>query len=355
LAAFLWVYDHLTKTPSSGVVEVVEGTIHPFVTAHPTADLPVDMVVDSTVGVARTWLVGYGSGVYLVRSRAIGELFFYPGDGSSTIDLTPLVRAHYTDRFNEVSVDAQRRLLYVGAINTPSIGVFHIASAGASLTYVRTVRLPTGVALRWRIQHGSDGWLGIGYLTDALVYSLKENASGDLTVVRKLGDTLYPEIQAPLVAGEISASRVVMAPNGKRLAQAFLYSSRIHIYSPDGTLQRMVAGPVDVRLNIKRLYDHRDNQEKPSPTAETRFAYLDVAADNDRIIALFSGRRQGSYEAAAAASGDELHVFSWAGELTVVVRLTQDAMAIAIAPDSGLLWVRSADGRLLRLKRLRAC
>jgi len=230
--------------------------------------------------------------------------------------------------------------------------MFRIMHGGRALEYERTVRLPPDVDLRWRIQSGQDGWLGVGYLVDALVYSLREEGPGTLSVVRKLGQTLYPDIRAPLVAGEISESAVALSPDGERFAQAFMYNSRVHTYRSDGTLERRIAGPVDVRLEISRLYDHRDNQEKTSRTNETKLAYLDVAADNTRIAALFAGRRYASFEGKGALSGNEVHVFSWTGECLDVVRLSEDVMAIAIEPTDGSLWGSAPDGRVLRFQAL---
>jgi hypothetical protein len=351
LAAVLWGYERVATPRPDNSVEVIDGEVEPSVGATPTMDLAVETTVDGSVNDSRTWLAGHGSGVYVLRAIGSGQLHFYSASNSSPIDLTPIVREHYPERFNTLSVDNQLNRIYVGGIHTPEVGVFRILQNGRSLEHDRSVRLTPDARLSWRVERGPDGWLGAGFLGDALIYSLREDATGDLAVVRRLGQPVYPDIRAPLVAGLLSSSRVALSPRGDRFAQAFLLASRLHIHLSDGRVDRMIAGPAAVRVELRRMFDHRDRQEKAAVTGNTKYAYIDVAADSDRIVALFSGRGEKAFGVGEASVGNELHVFSWTGELLHVARLARDIRALAIEPDHGFVWASTNDGQIVRFQQ----
>lgn len=70
---------------------------------------------------------------------------------------------------------------------------------------------------------------------------------------------------------------------------------------------------------------------------DTRWSYLDVAADEQHVYALFSGRSTREF-GDAAYGANTVHVFSWRGELVRAIVLGEDVYRIALDRDSGVLF-----------------
>ena len=70
---------------------------------------------------------------------------------------------------------------------------------------------------------------------------------------------------------------------------------------------------------------------------DMRYGYVNAAATDHLVLALFSGRVLESYKS-RAAFGNQVLVFDWDGRLRSVLRLKSDAIAIAVTPDGDRLY-----------------
>jgi len=120
------------------------------------------------------------------------------------------------------------------------------------------------------------------------------------------------------------------------VALATRHADRIEIYRPDGELVRRVRGPLgfDPRFTV-------GSGEGGKPILQTgddlRFGYVDVAATDDRIFALFSGRTRGDH-GPEAVFGRHVHVYDWSGRLLEVIELDADLLALTVDVDGGTLY-----------------
>lgn len=173
-------------------------------------------------------------------------------------------------------------------------------------------------------------WLGsqvvaTGRDTVFRFYELDENA---VAAVDEVGDLLFSGVPPGL---SVSLNRMTKSvhPEEPRIAVAFQLSDRLHIYDGSGNLLRAIAGPVDVKLEFDVLRGFTDaGGYRFGISQQTRFSYLDVDSDSDRIVALFAGR---SYaDGVDSLAGDELHVFRWDGTFVGAWRLPETVVSIRL-------------------------
>lgn len=162
-------------------------------------------------------------------------------------------------------------------------------------------------------------------------------AQGTATALaRAAGHTPFPRV-VPEVAMHLNRSALAASPDRSRIAQAFLYTSRLQFYGRDGRILRAVAGPEEVTPEYRVVDDPREKMSRFLRSDATRFSYIDVTATDERVYALFSGRSRGEYEEEAYAA-TQLHVFDWEGTLVGVWTLDQDVRRITVDPVSGALY-----------------
>jgi hypothetical protein len=187
--------------------------------------------------------------------------------------------------------------------------------------------------------------VGAGMMSDALLvrYSVT-----DPTQIDRVGHALFPEIAAPKLSSYLNRNSIAANPSDGRIVQAFLLSSRLHLYSPNGyVLRRSVAGPIDVRLSYASAYEPAVRSDRFVSEDQTRLCFLSVAASSDYIYALFDGRARGPFRR-HAAFGTQLMMFDWDGEYLGCWRLSVPVHAIAIAGATPRVWGIS-DGPEARL------
>jgi hypothetical protein len=186
--------------------------------------------------------------------------------------------------------------------------------------------------LRDRIPLFQMAWLGNdmivanGMFSDEILRFYKADASSQtLEYLHAGGQVLHPR-EEPTVARELSRNMMAADPTVGRVVTAFMYANRIHIYDTSGKLLHVTGGPEEVvpKYSVAGLRFVRDQ------AGGFRMAYVDVAATRERVYALFSG--QGPPNVAAA---DEVHVFTWQGDLVAVLGLDQlvNWMAVNEAGD----------------------
>lgn len=144
-----------------------------------------------------------------------------------------------------------------------------------------------------------------------------------------------PERIPPSVLQQVYQGRMKARPDRQLLAIGTRYAGFIEIYGADGTLARRVSGPLSVGLR----FQVQETAHGPVMASgeDLRFGYIDVAATQDRIYALFSGRTRAGFPG-RANYGEYVHVFNWEGEFLEALHLDADVLAITVDEQEGALY-----------------
>lgn len=157
-----------------------------------------------------------------------------------------------------------------------------------------------------------------------------------LRVSSAAGQALFSG-KPPEVSIHLNRNSLAADPERGRLVLAFLYVSRLHVYGRDGRQHLAVAGPEEVELTYDLVSDPREGILRLLANDRTRLAYLDVAANERAIFALYSGRDRKTY-GATAKFGNQIHVFSWQGQHLATARAEEDLFRIALGAEGGSLY-----------------
>lgn len=124
--------------------------------------------------------------------------------------------------------------------------------------------------------------------------------------------------------------RFAAHPNGRLIVAAARHAGRIDIVDAEGVARVSAAAPVP----FEPSFDVRGAAGWPMAvfTDESRLGYIDVAATEGYIFALFSGRTAADFQGRSAYARD-VHVFDWNGRLVEILRLDRDVAAIEV--DAG--------------------
>lgn len=122
-------------------------------------------------------------------------------------------------------------------------------------------------------------------------------------------------------------------PSGTRIAVVTNRASQLEIYDSDGELLSRTDGPFpfgpDYRVGRQGDYERGIRH---------REGYPSVAATEDRIYALFSGRAEAHFRGWSLSHGEFVHVFNWSGELKSVFKLDREVLRIALDNDASTLF-----------------
>lgn len=133
---------------------------------------------------------------------------------------------------------------------------------------------------------------------------------------------------------------IAVHPSRELFVAAKRHTSEIEILDFDGKLKVLVKTPFDFRSSVN--ITSTGQGYGLSWDSSWRQGYIDVAATEDRIFALFSGRTLGRY-GTDAAYGEYVHVFDWEGELHRILRLDMDAFALAVEKNNSVFYTVSYD------------
>lgn len=117
------------------------------------------------------------------------------------------------------------------------------------------------------------------------------------------------------------------APSRGLLALATRHADRLEIYHADGRPVAVVQGP-DAFDPVYEM-ETRGGSAFMSTGDDLRFGYLDVAATDREVFALYSGRTRSDHPG-RANYGDRVHVYDWSGRLLRVLLLDHSAIGIAV-------------------------
>jgi hypothetical protein len=138
----------------------------------------------------------------------------------------------------------------------------------------------------------------------------------------------------PMVRQYMFQATAAARPDHSLLAVASRFASRLEIYTSDGSLVTTGRSPAQVAPDAQRVVEQGEFRE----TDETRFGYVDVAASDDFVFALYSGRSAADFEGREFFS-QQVHVFEWDGEYRGAVQLEVDATSLAVDKNSQTLYV----------------
>jgi len=139
----------------------------------------------------------------------------------------------------------------------------------------------------------------------------------------------------PTVLQQAWVGKLAVRPDKRRMAIVTQYADQVELYGEDGERIGTVRGPFgfDPRFTVADLQGFKTMSSDES----MRHGYVDVAATQDRIYGLFSGRTREAF-VGDASFGRHVHVYDWRGELLQVLKLDRDLISIALSPGGRRLY-----------------
>lgn len=173
----------------------------------------------------------------------------------------------------------------------------------------------------------SPTWIGDSIVSPGYFYE------GRLAVFTRSGrfvhfaGTLpFKDGEPPTVTQEAYQARMRADPAQSRFVLAVRQAARLEFFRRDGTLLAL--------SHEERPFDpvyrttYYNGEPKCMMDSSARYGYLDVVANPDYVIGLFSGRTDA--ETRGIPDGKELRVFTWGGRLVQTLLLPANATAIAM-------------------------
>jgi hypothetical protein len=159
--------------------------------------------------------------------------------------------------------------------------------------------------------------------------------------LRTTGALPPPETGAPpRVVQHAYTGTLAVRPDGARMAVGTRHADRLEIYDAAGTLLHLVRGP----RPFEPVFQVAVAQGQPYMASgdELRFGYVDVAATDRAVYALYSGRTRGGAPG-VASFGRAVHVYGWDGRLRRTLALDADVLGIAVDEEARRLYATRHD------------
>ncbi|MCD8042229.1 MAG: TolB-like 6-bladed beta-propeller domain-containing protein, partial [Tannerellaceae bacterium] len=133
------------------------------------------------------------------------------------------------------------------------------------------------------------------------------------------------------VKGMASLSAMVKSLKENKIATSTLYGGHIGIYELD--VQELTCRTISETNLFSPQFSTQDYEGTPnfSPTPDTRWGYLSIAADENYIYALYSGKLQRRDE--EFDTGSIIHVFDWEGKPAYEIKLDKPAYCLDVYQD----------------------
>lgn len=184
-----------------------------------------------------------------------------------------------------------------------------------------------------------DGFVSAGFFSDGRLGRF--DAKGKLIeTVGEVPETTVGDFPA-VVRQQAYQPKLRPNPSRTMLVLATRHSDQLELYRIDGTPIRRVYGPFRFEPTSFDM-GQRGEWIGMVPGTDLRFGYVGVAATDDRIYALFSGRTNGAFER-EAPYGEYVHVYDWDGEFHGVLKLDRASLSIAVDPDGEELYATTED------------
>lgn len=302
------------------------------------AILELSNVFAANVAVNGSWLLMAS----LLNDKPIVALDIPSG---KVYDLSQKLRGKIGSSYTFLASGGRSGTFLLSSVKDVPILELSLGDLATTLGDVVVRRIPRGPDWEYSVEMRDGQWLSTtawhhGYVSTGKV------VDGRLVQTADVGQSIFSDVVAPNVRLMLNRSRVAVAPNRERLAQAYLMSCRIQIVSADGTLERQVAGPIDLKLEYDVYMDKADSQEKMAPKSSMKFCYTGIAASGAGIIALFAGNSFKEFQN-NMSYGKQLHLTSWDGRPQGVWELDDYVQSIAVSADGDRLWAISPGRKAL--------
>lgn len=127
---------------------------------------------------------------------------------------------------------------------------------------------------------------------------------------RPFGPPLVPGLP-PSLAQHLNMSALAVSPSRSLVAVALRWSDRIYVFrAASMQLERAIAGPSVTKMEFD--VTPLRNQQVLAFNDDTAYSYVDIAASDSFIFALYSGRSMRDART-DFGSGAEIHAFTWDG------------------------------------------
>ena len=197
--------------------------------------------------------------------------------------------------------------------------------AGPAASVGRLISLQAPAVLTGPVWVDSTTLVSLGFFARGRVAFL----SADGVLRHVVGELPAVSTTAPPeVAQQVNQATLALHPDRSLMVAATRHASNIEIYSADGSLIGIFPGP----LTVEPRFAVQVARGRPTMATglDLRFGYIDVAATEDHIYALFSGRTREGFPGSANFARF-VHVFDWSGNFQYALEL--DATVLTIAVD----------------------
>ncbi|TVR13300.1 MAG: hypothetical protein EA391_14345 [Balneolaceae bacterium] len=135
----------------------------------------------------------------------------------------------------------------------------------------------------------------------------------------------------------------VYSESSQKLVLFNRYANRAELYDLHGNLLTYHESPTHGKPKAEYVNDEFVFSD------DAIVSYISVAADNDRIFALYSGK---SYNSETSGEGNLVHVFDWDLNLVTILELDHDSISITVDEKSGLYSIQNSADVAIRFAQL---
>jgi hypothetical protein len=157
-----------------------------------------------------------------------------------------------------------------------------------------------------------------------------------------MGQVILGDPKTPMAVRQtVYRLAIAVDPPKRRIAAAVRYADRIEIY--DDRAKHVVTAdrPFSFEPAVT-IVGTRGSASDVALGDNLRYGYVDIAAGDRFLYALFSGRTSGGF-GSRAGFGRHVHVFDWAGRLRNILEIADDVIAIAVDPGERQLYALRHD------------
>lgn len=136
---------------------------------------------------------------------------------------------------------------------------------------------------------------------------------------------------------DLNPSAFSVSPSGGHLALGYKYAARLDLFDDGGELYATVRGPRETNELQYTIVERAGIADSHAlVAADSDVAYIDVAATDRFVYALFSGCPVG--EQGCRYSGKHVQVFTWDGTFVRELVVDEPLLVIAVSADDSVLY-----------------